>query len=302
MSSVIKSSPKTWVSAVIIDLAVRHNIKIIEKNKKQYCIEYQNQDGLTENEKGVIQSFFGDNPSSKQLYEIDNKKPDNKLAAKLASVYRRTKASLKNDGYYRNVNKLKLVIGIIVTLALIQSIIVLVIAKPGITVLADILPFISILIAMLGYGAIGLINPLSNKGRELADYLDGLKKYIKVAEEDRIKILQSPEGAEKTPVDTNDAVVMLHLYERVLPYAVLFGLEKNWTKLIGEYYEKQGEDPDWYVGNSAFNAVMFSSVMSDFSGSVKTNSYYASSSSLSGGSGGGGFSGGGGGGGGGGGW
>ena len=49
--------------------------------------------------------------------------------------------------------------------------------------------------------------------------------YIGVAEEERIKMLQSPEGAEKvasvSSVSDNDQLVKL--YEKVLPYAILFG-------------------------------------------------------------------------------
>jgi uncharacterized membrane protein len=137
---------------------------------------------------------------------------------------------------------------------------------------------------------------LSQKGRDLVDYLDGLKLYIGIAEEDRIRILQSPQGAEKIHVDINDSVAIVHLYERLLPYAILFGQEEEWIKYLGGFYEKQGIEPNWYLGSGTFNAAIFSSAMNGFSASV------ADSSSSSGGSGGGGSSGGGGGGGGGGGW
>jgi uncharacterized membrane protein len=115
-------------------------------------------------------------------------------------------------------------------------------------------------------------------------------------------MLQSPEGAEKIgqTIQGEDAAQLVKLYERVLPYAVLFGVEKEWTKQLGAYYEAAGEQPDWYAGNGAFNAVIFASALSGFSSQSST--YSSSTSSSSGGSGGGGFSGGGGGGGGGGGW
>ena len=121
--------------------------------------------------------------------------------------------------------------------------------------------------------------------------------YIGVAEVERLNILQSPEGAEKVVVDVNDEKQLVKLYERVLPYAVLFGQEKNWSKQMGKYYEQVGEAPDWYVGQGAFNAVASSSGL----GGLSTAAGHASDySSTSGGSSGGGFAGGGGGGGGGG--
>lgn len=143
--------------------------------------------------------------------------------------------------------------------------------------------------------------PLTDSGLDLSRYLKGLKLYIKVAETERIKMLQSPEGAAKVGgVDANDTSQLVKLYERVLPYAVLFGQEKEWNKYIGEIYEQTGTNPSWYSGSSpVFNAAVFSSAMSSFSTAA---SYSSASSSSSGGSSGGGSSGGGGGGGGGGGW
>ena len=140
---------------------------------------------------------------------------------------------------------------------------------------------------------------LTDYGLSLRRYLEGLKMYIGVAEAERLSILQSPEGAEKVVVDVNDGKQLVKLYERVLPYAVLFGQEKNWSKQIGKYYEQVGEAPDWYVGQGVFNAVAFSSGLSGLSTAAGHASDY---SSTSGGSSGGGFAGGGGGGGGGGGW
>ena len=100
-------------------------------------------------------------------------------------------------------------------------------------------------------------------------------------------------------VDTNQPGDMIKLYERVLPYAILFGYEKQWAERLGAFYGQSHQSPDWYVGTSAFNAASFATTMS---GITTASSYSGGVSSGSGGSGGGGFSGGGGGGGGGGGW
>lgn len=143
---------------------------------------------------------------------------------------------------------------------------------------------------------------LTDAGLALRRYLEGLKMYIKVAEQDRIKMLQSPECAQKiasvmSSENVTEPKQLVKLYESVLPYAVLFGQEKEWTKQLGSYYEQTGTQPGWYMGSGAFNAAAFSSGMSGLS---QAASYASSSSSSTGGSGGGGSSGGGGGGGGGG--
>jgi uncharacterized membrane protein YgcG len=159
------------------------------------------------------------------------------------------------------------------------------------------IPFIFLAIALFAFSFFA--TQLTDRGLALRRYMLGLKMYIKVAETERLKMSQSPEAVSAlAEFDAEGESKMLRLYERLLPYAILFGEEKNWSAELGKYYEKIGTQPDWYVGQTAFNAVMFSSAMHSMSQSM--NSYAGGSGSSSGGAGGGGFSGGGGGGGGGG--
>lgn len=140
----------------------------------------------------------------------------------------------------------------------------------------------------------------TEEGLKYSKYLDGLQEYIKLAEADRIKFLQSVKGADIS----HQGIVKL--YEKLLPYAVLFKLEKSWLAEMGKYYEYNDvSNPTWYVGLAAFNAADFASAMHSAStlvSSTTTHSTTSNSSSGFSGGGGGGFSGGGGGGGGGGGW
>jgi hypothetical protein len=57
----------------------------------------------------------------------------------------------------------------------------------------------------------------------IIDYLWGIHDYIKLAERERFAVLQSPEGAQRSALD------VLLLNEKLLPFAVLFGLEKQWA-------------------------------------------------------------------------
>jgi len=141
-------------------------------------------------------------------------------------------------------------------------------------------------------------SPLSDMGAERRDHLKGLELYIRLAEADRLKMLQSPTGAEREAVSTSDPRQVLDVYEKLLPYAVLFGLEKEWAVELGKYYTDQS--PDWYSGSGAFNVAIFASSIGSLSSSAASSFSGSASSSSSGGSGGGGSSGGGGGGGGGG--
>ncbi|MWV58665.1 DUF2207 family protein [Rathayibacter sp. VKM Ac-2754] len=161
------------------------------------------------------------------------------------------------------------------------------------------LPLILLLLSLVaGVVSTVLVSkvPLTAAGAELRDHLAGLELYIRLAEQDRLAMLQSPTGAERRQVGTIDVV---EVTERLLPWAVLLGLESRWAEALALVYERAGADPVWYSGTSGFQAAAFAGSVSSFSSSA-SSFVGSSSSSSSGGAGGGGSSGGGGGGGGGG--
>ncbi|MDO4612403.1 MAG: DUF2207 domain-containing protein, partial [Candidatus Saccharibacteria bacterium] len=140
-------------------------------------------------------------------------------------------------------------------------------------------------------------------GLETSRYMDGLEMYIRMAEAERIKFLQSVEGVDVSP----GGIVKLN--EKLLPYAAIFGLEKSWAGELEKYYAVHGsEAPEWYRSGYTTSDLIITTRLA--AGHALRSSHYASSggrisggggfSSSSSGGGGGGFSGGGGGGGGGG--
>ncbi len=142
------------------------------------------------------------------------------------------------------------------------------------------------------------------------DYLVGMRDYLQLAEEDRLRMLQSPEGAERVRaegLDIRSPAQRVELYEKLLPFAVLWGVERDWAKELTVLYGDAA--PDWFVSSGTFDATMFTMALSSIASTTVARSTPTSSSSswsssgggsFSGGSFGGGFSGGGGGGGGGG--
>lgn len=159
---------------------------------------------------------------------------------------------------------------------------------------------VGLIIAGIIVFGFALIMPARTQlGVETRDYILGLKEYIKMAEAERLRYLQSPQGAEKRTIDPNDPKQQVKLFEDLLPYAILFGMEKDWAKQFKDLYT---QPPSWYNGTSGtFNAIYLANSLSSFN-NVNSAAFSAPSSSGSSGFGGGGFSGGGGGGGGGGGW
>ena len=132
----------------------------------------------------------------------------------------------------------------------------------------------------------------TTEGLKMSRYMDGLKLYIKMAEKERLEFLQGVKNVDVSP----DGVVKM--YEKLLPYAAVFGLEESWLNELSKYCQVNEISEPSYL--------MAGVVASDFSRATRSivksaNSSVSISSSGSGisGGGGGGFSGGGGGGGGG---
>lgn len=62
----------------------------------------------------------------------------------------------------------------------------------------------------------------------LIDHLWGLRDYLDLAEKDRLAFLQSPEGALRR--EALDGRSVFQLNERLLPYAVIFGMQDRWAR------------------------------------------------------------------------
>lgn len=286
----VKGSAKV---AQLLDLAVRHYIKLYEVRKAsflrsaQYEIEIvKDLKELRPEESEVVRDMFGSS-MPKPGERLNLKKLQNNLS--YAARTRDDDTNLKNlvRGNYALCEQKLANKRIVQKWALWVFVISVLLLSPMLLIVAGIMFTLS-----FGWS-------LTDEGLALRRYLAGLKMYIGVAEAERLQMLQSPEGAEKVKVDASDEKQLVKLYERVLPYAVLFGQEKEWSKQLGQYYEQVGEQPDWYSGQGAFNAAAFAAGVNSLSSVASSASDY---SSTSGGSTGGGFAGGGGGGGGGGGW
>lgn len=146
---------------------------------------------------------------------------------------------------------------------------------------------------VLGISAASRRRVHTRAGAEWREYLEGVREFIRVAEEDRLNMLQSYAGAERR---ADGQVDVVHLYEKLLPYAMLFGMQKDWVRVLQTRYEQSdGYSPVWYPAAAMHGIGDFEGTISRFTSSLNSSVSYSSSSS--GGSSGGGFAGGGGGGG-----
>jgi uncharacterized membrane protein YgcG len=290
----------------IVDLAVRGNIRIIETDGTgffgggtSYTLELVRLDGLADDETRFAQVFFGEDLRQGAQYTIV--KSDTSRSRAVYKVISSVKSGLVGAGLVKRLpgaaTAIPLIVAVLIGVGTVISAIAMLADARG----GAVPVLLAIVVVVLMFVVLRIVTRtrLDSAGAELRDYLKGLELYIRLAEADRLRVLQSPSGADRVSVSTGDPRQMVKLNERVLPYAVLFSLEKEWAKEIGKYYDSSTQ-PDWYSGSGMFNAAIFAASIGSFASSTSSSFSGSSGSSSSGGAGGGGFSGGGGGGGGGG--
>jgi uncharacterized membrane protein YgcG len=296
-SAVLLKKPAKAIPAEVLEQAIVGSIRIEEGGRKLFgraklkavLVDPSRADG---DGRMLLNGLFGGAGPGAE-FEFGSR--DTRLSQVAQRILKSAAAELRARGIYRTVPaSVKVLPGIVVGAGAVMTFLF------GVAALnAAVSPLLPVPLMMAAVAAIVVFfwvmakKPLTEQGAQVRDHLAGLKVFIEWAEADRIRMLQSPQGAERVAVDTADRAQMLKIYEPLLPYAVVFGQEKQWSEHLAVLYGDDGR-PDWYVGSGAFNAAAFAAGVATLSASAM------SSSSTSGGSGGGGSAGGGGGGGGGG--
>ncbi|MFH0829110.1 MAG: DUF2207 domain-containing protein [Candidatus Kerfeldbacteria bacterium] len=266
------------VIATIVDLAVRGYLVIeeVEKgtflglgDKKDYqLVRKKDADpALKPFEEKLLSSLF-DGKDSVTLSSMKGK-----FAQDLRTVERLMYEQTVRDGYFSanpdSVRKKFFFAGLIVTVFGFFLVLLYIVVLP----LAGIL-------AMIMAKA---MPQRTAKGVDATWHCRGFREYLERAEKYRLQ------WQEKEKI-----------FEQFLPYAMVFGVVKQWTEAFKDIAMEQ---PSWYHGapGTTFNSLVLWSALNNFT-TVATNSFVPPAAKGSSGFGGGGFSGGGFGGGGGGGW
>jgi len=305
--------PSSGLPAQIVRFAVARVLAIRENPGSAKDLKYElellaDDEAIPHDEQWILTSLFG-TIAVGQKQALNS--TDRKLGDRLAARHTKAKAEVLKRGWREKpASKASKWLGWITFLTAAAAVTVFISAGINDVTQTGVGP--AALICSLGWiFTISLAVPpfvMTDEGARVRDYLYGIRDYIALAEVDRFKFLQAPGTAER--IDVNDESAIIKLYEKLLPYAMIFGLEKEWIGELGRHYEVT-EDPDWYTGGSGFAQVAgFNSALASTRFATTSTSTSSSGSSWSssggsssfGGSSGGGSSGGGGGGGGGGGW
>lgn len=278
------------ITATIVDLAVRGYLKIIELKEKKLLFD------STDYELELLKDFHTDNTLLAHELAVLNAVFDNENKIKLSSLKNKfyqflpgikdkIYSEVVTKGYFPvspdKVRKIYFGVGFgLIAIGFFSTIyggVFSSISAPiGLTISG---------ILCLGFSKFMPIK--TKKGVETFYKIKGLEEYISTAETDRIK------WQEKE-----------NIFEKLLPYAMAFGVAERWSKAFEGIYKTP---PSWYQSSNPnfmnnFSTYYFVNSLNSFSSRMEQTLASAPRSSGSGGFGGGGFSGGGFGGGGGGAW
>ncbi|KKP42635.1 MAG: hypothetical protein UR32_C0009G0019 [candidate division WS6 bacterium GW2011_GWE2_33_157] len=281
-----------YITAVLIELATKGYFKIREYEDKKYEFIKKDKDGsdLPSHLKSLFDAIFAHGlivPIKKltNFYSTANR------------VYGEGYQYLKDNDFLSTKSITTKSIFIILSIILVFTPILFGYAFINVLAIGWMIGFIisGILLFIFSLG----VDIRTEYGNKRYHHLLDLKMYINTAEKHRIEFHNDPKKYNE-------------VFEKLLPYAMIFGLEKKWAKEFEDIYT---QTPEWYEGNfTAFNAYYLANTLGTFNSKVAASSVPPSSYGSSGGFrsggwssggsgfGGGGSSGGGGGGSGGGGW
>ena len=327
LSAGVLDAPERALAAHVVDLAVKDAVEIRaggdRRDADDFEVVLRDTAGLDSDERRIVDTLFG--RKAEPGADVDLGSFARKPPSRAVTYVRRIDEHTVQRGYRSKLPAwITLVRGFVQFTGLPLAMLLIFFADGVFVVLGPLGPFGDLLyFAALGsafFAFIGLPflslpkSTLTVAGGMHKTYLEGIREYLRSAEEDRLRAAQSPQTADlvssgrraygDAPGAPGASVV--NLYERLLPYAVLFGMERDWVNVI----RAAAGTVEATSQMALFDAVTSRS-LSDASSSIgrlaatpvsrpgsSSSSSSSSSWSFSGGSSGGGFSGGGGGGGG----
>ena len=298
-AAVLLGRSSRGIPAEVLEQAVGGSIRIVETDKgvlgrPKLQAELVDASRADSNGRVLLDGLFGAGAAPGAVFEFG--RTDTRMSAAARQILAATTKGFQDEGVYRRVpggtrtwpillGAVSVVVAFIAGISMAGSV-------PGGT--GDLAAFLAVAAIPAQLVVVVLLArvPKSAEGAEIRDHLLGMRQFIEWAEADRIRMLQSPTGAERVPIDAGDPRQLIRLYESLLPYAVVFGQERQWGERLAVLYADS--TPTWFTSPHGFAVASFAASIATLSSSA------SSSSSTSGGSGGGGSAGGGGGGGGGG--
>lgn len=253
MASYLLGQNTTGITSALLGQVIRGSVRIVSGKRKPWLSPYQAilvDPGLADHTgKILLKVLF---PSLQPGARFDLSRRVGRIPRKLRRIGRGTVKHMVAGSLLARVPHWARSLGILCTVwALIGILGVVAIATGGDPVLPAVVITACFLLA--GFAWVPLTKTaLTATGAYARDQLKGLELFIQSSEVDRIQLLQSPTNPYRSPISPSDTRARLELYERLLPYASLFGQAREWTKALADLYEEHGA-PEWYFADGSFS-------------------------------------------------
>nr|WP_281274049.1 DUF2207 domain-containing protein [Agromyces tardus] len=263
------------VAAALIDLAVKRKLRLVAQGGRRSTIGAELAPGatLTDEELSVLEVLFGPEHTSSRLRRFSSDR--RALQGRVRTLLQGVEHALAREGLVARdrVTWPGTTLTVLAYLGMLVEGVLIVVTL----VATDWVALAAALVALATTIATIFVTPASWRrflppAVPRREHLAGLRRYLELAEVDRLRVLQSPAGAELRAVegsahahvpasasaaasarksapsdaagpavatsaadaagpadaDASAPLVRFHLHERLLPYAVLFGLERQW--------------------------------------------------------------------------
>lgn len=264
--ALLANADRRAASAALIDLAVKRKVRLLaggRSKREPIGVELVPGATFTPEEVDLLDALFGPEHTHGRVRRFSTDR--RALAARLRAVVSDVEHALAREGLIaeRRTTWPGMTLTVLAYLGMLVEALLIVITLVN----ADWPALIATVVALVATIATILVTPSSWRrflpaARARREHLDGLRQYLALVETDRMRVLQSPSraelrstdaatrrsGADRASEPASEPVARFHLHERLLPYAVLFGLEREWTaQLRLEHDALERTDPDTLV-------------------------------------------------------
>lgn len=235
------------IAAVLVDLAVRRKVRLLrpaaEKGKRAtIAVETVEGAAILPSEVAALEALFGRESTSTRVRRLSS--DSRKLSRRVRTVLDAEEQRGAAAGFFgtRRCTWPTVLLRIFATIGIIVSLLLaLGTDQPsgrdwgGLTV-----ALVSSAIML----SVFFVTPrpwrrFTAQAEPFRAHLAGMREYIDLAEKEPLRMVQSVQGAlasaDVSAQARAEGLQRFHLHERMLPYAVLFGMEKSWLKTLGEH-------------------------------------------------------------------
>lgn len=227
---------KRWQAALLIQAVVSGSLTIAAHDDDGWILERTGKKPANEELKSLLDQLIPEGRNSVTLGRIVDEPESLRISEIFEEFSFDSAKQALTHGYFSHfavktalvgwLGIFALAIGLIWAAASLDEVV-----DAGFTVLAVVLALVA---SALHFGILLSKRRPTQAGIDLQVHLDGLRDYIRLADKDRLAFLQSPKGALRKSGALGQGEI-LHLYEEVLPWAVLLGLEDQWSKVLATF-------------------------------------------------------------------